>query len=357
MIGSLLQSLICLLKYSTFHIKKGNSHGVLLDVRKPIVSRTLRMLLINFQMAGLPVYIRTAPGRKALSIAKMLKWHPNTRLLWGPASSNANLYLCTDRPKKYAHRSFLKEIHVHYDFSPKVESGTGHFLCPYIMHPQLYGEYEAHHSLEKYRKSKRSIRILFSGNSNRDYQNKLINEVCGKLSRYEIIEHLKTIPGVKSINSSGEISELLAGDYINSVVLIDNGVRINQAYWMELLSSADFFLCPPGLVIPLSHNLVESMAIGTIPLTNYAEWLFPNLKNGEEAIIFSSLDELDEQIHQILNMSNEEVLALRKKAITYYSNKMSHEEFMKGIINCQDYTTHFHVINEVEESLIESVRN
>ena len=357
MLRSLFQSLVAVFKYSVLNINPEKTNAVILDVHQPIVRRTLRMLLISFQMAGLDVYIRVVPGRKALSIAKMLRWHPNAKLIWGNVISRQNAILCTDNPNKYAKSVFLKKIYLHFDFSPVVKLSAGHYAFPYIMHPQLYGEYFEHNCLEKYRSSRRTLKILFSGNYNKDYENSCIKEVCGKVSRYEIIEHLRKNPDVKLISSADEVQNVLTGGYENSVVLIDNRLRINQSNWMKLLSSADFFICAPGLVMPISHNMIESLAIGTIPLTNYAEWLAPNLRNGKNAVLFSSLDELDHSINEILQMNNDDVLQLRQQAINYYSDHLSQGEFMKRVLDYSDNIVNLHVINEDKKSVVASMMN
>ena len=357
MLRSVFQSLFSFFKYSVFTINPEKPNVVLLDMHQPAVGRSLRMLLISFQMAGLTVYIRVVPGRKALSIAKMLRWHPNAKIIWVPVTFTKNLILCTDKPTRYENNVFLKKIYLHFNYSPDVKLSAGHYACPFIMHPQLYGEYGEHNFLEKYRHSQRSLKILFAGNYNADYQNSFIKDVWGKISRQEIIEHLRKNPEVKLISSIDEIPNLLAGGYKNSVVLIDNNLRVNQANWMKLLSSADFFICPPGLNVPMSHNLIESLAIGTIPLTNYAEWVVPNLKNGKNAILFSSLDELDQSIQEILRMNKDDVLQLRQQAITYYSDNLSHREFVKRLLDCSEDVVHLHLINGDKQSVIASMIN
>lgn len=60
-----------------------------------------------------------------------------------------------------------------------------------------------------------------------------------------------------------------------------------------MLASADFFLCQPGEIMPQCHNIVEAMAVGTIPLTNYPDWLSPPLVDGREALVFDTFASLD----------------------------------------------------------------
>lgn len=68
---------------------------------------------------------------------------------------------------------------------------------------------------------------------------------------------------------------LLNSDYIQKcIILHKTNFRIPAQKWLDVVAKSDFFLCAPGVQIPLCHNAIESMAVGTIPITNYPDWFF-----------------------------------------------------------------------------------
>ena len=38
--------------------------------------------------------------------------------------------------------------------------------------------------------------------------------------------------------------------------------------------------------MPMCHNIIESMAVGVIPITNYPEWFDPDLEHMKNCIVF-----------------------------------------------------------------------
>lgn len=100
---------------------------------------------------------------------------------------------------------------------------------------------------------------------------------------------------------------------------------------MDVIARADFFLCPPGIVMPMSHNLIEAMAIGTIPITSYPEWLSPRLEHMKNCIVFDNEDDLIEKIHLALEMSEAQKAELRDNAVKYYEQNLRPETFVEKI--------------------------
>jgi hypothetical protein len=62
------------------------------------------------------------------------------------------------------------------------------------------------------------------------------------------------------------------------------------------LSHFNFFLACPGFIMPYSHNVVEAMSVGAIPVIQdtYAHMFFPTLKHNINAIIFTDLGDLSQ---------------------------------------------------------------
>ena len=67
--------------------------------------------------------------------------------------------------------------------------------------------------------------------------------------------------------------------------------KLNFKENLNLLSLSCFKLNCPGVVMPLSHHLIEGIKVGSIPITNCNNLIFPNLNN-ENSLIYSNLYEL-----------------------------------------------------------------
>lgn len=170
------------------------------------------------------------------------------------------------------------------------------------MHHQIYWQYREHLNLEKYRQSTRQTRVMFAGNYGDGYVKR-----HDMLTRGEIVKHLE---------GKGIIHP-----------------RVDQGQWLKLLATADFFVAPPGVRIPLSHNIVEAMAVGTIPITNYPNWLHPPLRDGETCLAFTTLEELDDALQRITDMSTATIEAMRERVIDYYQQYLNPNAFMQRALN------------------------
>ena len=96
----------------------------------------------------------------------------------------------------------------------------------------------------------------------------------------------------------------------------------------DFLSRSCFNLSCPGVVMPLCHHLIEGIKVGSIPITNCEELLYPNL-NHEISLQYSNLDNLIEKIDQALNMKDDEILFMRNKVLNFYKLHLSPEIFLK----------------------------
>ena len=96
----------------------------------------------------------------------------------------------------------------------------------------------------------------------------------------------------------------------------------------DFLSRSCFNLNCPGVVMPLCHHLIEGIKVGSIPITNCEELLYPNL-NHEISLQYSNLDNLIEKIYQALNMKDDEILFMRNKVLNFYKLHLSPEIFLK----------------------------
>jgi hypothetical protein len=89
------------------------------------------------------------------------------------------------------------------------------------------------------------------------------------------------------------------------------------------------FLAPPGFQMPQCHNIIEAMAVGCIPLTNYADWFSPPLTDGENCFRFHDRKDLQERIASILATDQAALNAMRRRVIDYYDRHLAPKSFLE----------------------------
>ncbi|MGB6222636.1 hypothetical protein [Haloferula sp.] len=110
------------------------------------------------------------------------------------------------------------------------------------------------------------------------------------------------------------------------VALVDSRIaKIGFKQFREVLAGYRFFLCAPGVFMPLCHNLIEALSVGSIPVIqeSYAELLSPPLVDGENAITFKNQMELGEAIDRCLNMGESDLAQLSRNALSYYEENLT----------------------------------
>ena len=236
-----------------------------------------------------------------------------------PANTRDCVYLY-DKPWAVAKGlAWRKRVIVRYDlFSPYRLRAP--IIAPYPMHPSQTRRARPE-VLTQYRALPRQIRIFFAGDSH-GYARNRVRYPGPKLPRLEVLNIIKKrLPDdVISVSSSEELARSCEAGYNTKFVLSDSGTGIEPALWLPALARADFFLCPPGIVMPMCHNVVEAMAVGTIPIINYPEWLQPSLKHMTNCLVFGEADDLVEKMRLALSIDQRHIETMRANVISYYDS-------------------------------------
>jgi len=240
-----------------------------------------------------------------------------------------------------------------YDYRPGLELGTNDYVVPYGIHPAHVHTAGVNHlssQLPALRQTPRTGRLFFSGTMNRFYQKHAVLRQCfGKMDRGEVLSLARSIPHFQETFSPNDNK---SSDPEGRFVLLDSarqGIPVSQ--WFSTLSQFDFMLCPPGVIMPMCHNIVEAMAVGTIPLTNYPEWFFPPLRHGHECFVFSSEDDLMARLEEIRTLSPARIAAMRQACITYYDTHLDPKAVISRILDSGSDHVRLHVLDETAGSL------
>ncbi len=255
-----------------------------------------------------------------------------------PAGMENGIYIFDKADKGLKGRPWRKRLRIKFDlFSPYRFSKP--VLLPYNVHPMHARKVEGE-SLSMLRDTDRKVRILFAGDLE-GYKRRWISYPKQKLSRVDVISTIKERLGgqLRVAKTPEELNEIRRSEYTRQFVIVDNdGARVPWDQWVDVIAQADFFLCPPGIVMPMCHNIIEAMAIGTIPITNYPEWLSPKLEHMKNCIVFDGQDDLIEKINLALAMNDDQKNEIRENAMQYYERHLKPQTLVRKVENRKEST-------------------
>jgi len=344
-----LESFFYLFKFSIVKTPFLNNKTVLIDLKNPPNLRRLKEFFILFSLSGYTIYYRVRFNHFVfiLRLARAIRDFKNIKFIWYNLFNNIFYILLSDLEPNSQKKNIKasKEIYIRYDYSPKLELKNSHFAMPLTMHHSIYLYFYKEDEILKYRQTERKIKILFAGNVDKMYHNDVLHKLIKKNSRFEIVEYIKSKNLAEIIYSEEKFNSLLQGKYYNSFILLDNKIRINQSKWLKTISYADFFLCLPGVIFPWAHHVVEAMAVGSIPILNYPEWLIPKLENKINCLVFNSLKELEDKIKEAFEMSKEEIAILRNNVIKYYETNLCLKKFLNRLELSSEKFIYLHTLS------------
>jgi hypothetical protein len=248
-----------------------------------------------------------------------------------PSETSEMIYLFDEEDRTLTGRNWRKKVQVRFDvFSPYWF--TQPILMPYPVHPVHAGP-DLRDRLQKCRASEKKMRVFFSGDRE-GYVTNRIHYPKPKLPRLEVINTILQEMGDKALLVRGEqnLASVCATGYVNRCLIMDqNESRIDETHWLNTLATSDFFLCPPGYVMPMCHNTVEAMAVGAIPIINYPEWFDPHLEHLQNCIVFDDKADLLAKLNAVLEMGAEQIARMRQRAIDYFDEHLAPESFVRKL--------------------------
>lgn len=297
-------------------------------------------------------YIKLGHEGRRLFTLKNLKIASNFSTLPKPAAIVSSRKLTISQ---FSHVS--TQILLETDVSRSIqELNSNTFLMPYGVHPALLQDYEGlTQKIQHLRHQKRSISIFFSGNTKYNHFRYFIEEYFCVPSRDHCVEFLlENAESLKLINitNSKQRDQIIINpaqyqEY--SVVLCTcKGLAEN---WLPELASANFFLALPGLYMLMCHNVIEAMAVGSIPILSYENWFSPALVHGKNCFTYRRLEELPELIESINRMSEERIAEMRAAVIEYFDRYLNPVSIAAFLQTQQGSPLHVYMNTERTETL------
>lgn len=248
-----------------------------------------------------------------------------------PETTADKFYLFDVRDRDLARRPWLKQIQVKFDVFSSYW-GAQPVLMPFPIHP-VHSTPDLRERLTRLRSSERRMRIFFSGETE-GYTRSRINYPTPMLPRQSVINAVREQLGDKVIfvQDQGTLDRVLSADYVNKCVILDTSkIRIPDQDWLDVLSKADFFLAPPGIVNPMCHNSVEALALGAIPVINYPEWFDPSLQHMRNCVTFDDRTSLITCLASVFAMDDARIAKMRECAISYFDEHLTNRSFLAKI--------------------------
>jgi hypothetical protein len=195
------------------------------------------------------------------------------------------------------------------------------FHIPMSFHPYMYSNNLWNQPLQN---CENRINSLFTfGNFDRDAYKTIDLYPFKVINRATLIEYFAKKESFISVKNQEELETLLENKIEKKCIFVEKyKYQIPMEKVREYLSQFRYFLCCPGVFAPLSHNFIEAMSAGIIPVIEkkYAETIYPALENNKNAIIFENLVDLENIIeNQLFNKTKEEIMHLEKNVEIYYN--------------------------------------
>ncbi|MGE0451434.1 MAG: glycosyltransferase [Vicinamibacterales bacterium] len=230
-----------------------------------------------------------------------------------------------------------RRIRLRSDISATRPSGSDWLMAPYPMHPLRYHAGDDRR-LETLRRASRNVRLMFAGNVDRAaYRSEHMLQLCarfGYATRPDLFDAL--------IRAAGRVDYLAADEHLGAILRGDSShellvstadkYAVPQRVWMDFLARADFFVALPGVSMPMCHNAIEAMAVGTIPIVAHTDWFHPPLVHGRDCLSPNGPEGMRDVLHEATAMSGSRLDQMKQNVIDYYERHLSPSAFVQRLL-------------------------
>lgn len=319
--------LIRILVYSA--LVKSKSKKVYIDISEIELNRYLYNFIKFFTIEGYTVYIpcnRRLLGKLSFDKGefKYASWILKENIKLG-------------KPKAAVNVSYVKKEQLSNDFFNDVYFDEGKiYHVPMSMYPLIYKE---HYSFLKNEiVSVRKNAGIMAGNFDKEKYEEISKRLFFKIpNRIEIATHIRSKYYYKKLSGYRQFENFLSSDDDKVILLIDTKIDFSMLLpdLLEKLENFNFFIALPGIHIPQSHNLIEALGCGCIPIIHktYANLLEPPLVHQQTAIIYEDYENLDELVKGCFQMDGKQIVQLRTNVIDYYNSFLSPAAVVASIVH------------------------
>ncbi|MCF8408709.1 MAG: hypothetical protein K9G36_07000 [Crocinitomicaceae bacterium] len=258
--------------------------------------------------------------------SKLLLMEENVYFFWNKPNSRQYFHSNLNSKKGI----FLSD----YYFNP---SSTKSYHVPMSLHPLMY-----HDGLWNERipiNYQRRKAVFFAGSIEKgQYDRVEIEQKFGIFNRIYLFESLRQTKywfSVKNINELAPIQE-------SKIYFLDRAILdIPMIQLRRTLSEFTFFFACPGVSMPFSHNIIEAMSVGCIPIIeeNYARKFQPSFIHLDNALIFKhSRENLVETIDLAFSIGEEKLQEMINNVRNYYSSYLTPKNVIQNLMDVEPST-------------------
>lgn len=221
-----------------------------------------------------------------------------------------------------------KTLRVDWNAYPPAPAGPYDLATPIMFHPAILDPEDYREAAVLALRTERRMRCFFAGNVAESTYSRPV-----RAGGVDLIPRSRIAAAIRADGLGGRLEEpadyrefrerLEAGRYADRFVLIDTArFSIPSDRWLETLADAECVLAPPGYVQPFCHNIVEAMAVGTAPITQYCACFAPALRDGKECLAFDTLPALAATLRRVLS-PDFDGLGIGANAAAYHDEHLS----------------------------------
>jgi hypothetical protein len=289
-------------------------------------------LIAYFLRTGYRVAIianRGFVGNIDRKLKRLLLEHPLVALPDLDSFGGSGATLLTDRPLSTFPSGVQRQIVV--KTSGRYQPARGERAFPFTLHPSAL-HLETDTDLERLREMPRPWRLFFGGAcSQGSYDTHWIRREFGKVPRSRVLEIISEELPTIAPSSPEEVHDLLTGEAPGLVWVPESAASIPPEKWLEVLAHAAVFPAAPGVSYPMCHNIIEAMAVATVPLTEYPEQFDPALRHGENCLVYSGEKDLRSRVSEIAVMTPDVLSKMGRAAAEYYDRHIAPDGFIRSL--------------------------
>jgi len=249
--------------------------------------------------------------------------------------------LVTDKHHPIRRISQFEKV-INIDFSAGYSVADKSIPFPFPMFPDIYASKQDQH-LGEIRTIEKKWAVFFGGDTaTKKYTKTAIKDIYKKIPRAEMLRILETgLPAHlwQPLRTDADLSHAQSAEQSAVLTLNTRDCSIEPRNWLKTVALSRFFLGCPGVRYPMSHNLIEAMAVGSVPITQYPELFFPALQPGINCLTFNCPESLVDTVLAALSMPDKQSESLSKAAIAYYDTYLEPKAVIKRLLASEGHTT------------------
>ena len=216
-------------------------------------------------------------------------------------------------------------------FTPFLQNENNNiFHVPMTMHPLFYHNNYWNKKVHFVKNRKKSI--FMAGNIDKNTYSAFNKTPFEMESRIAVVDYLNKSNRLKGINSNSDLNIFFKSDDDNACIILDSRENSIKMYELRnIIRHFYFYLALPGVIMPHSHNIIEALSVGTIPIIHekYAKLMSPKLEHMKNAILYSSLEDIEIKMDLSYNLNDEVLHELKNNVYQYYKENLT----PKSVIN------------------------